>query len=82
MARTRFGQPRQVFAPGRPDIVRDIDSVVDGYFSLSTSAPHLFGNHREQFEQEMRALLHDASPSGLFWDWPGDTEIVVANKPA
>jgi len=81
LARTRFGTPRQVFAPGRPDIVRDIDSVVDGYFSLSTSAPHLFGDRSAQFEQDMRSLLRDASPSGLFWDWPGDTEIVVANKP-
>jgi SAM-dependent methyltransferase len=82
LARTRFGRPRQVFAPGRPDIVRDIDSVVDGYFSMATSAPHLFGDRREKFEQDARALLRATSPSGVFWDWPGDTEIVVANKPA
>jgi SAM-dependent methyltransferase len=30
LARTRFGVPRIVFAPGRPDIVRSTDSVVAG----------------------------------------------------
>jgi len=81
LARTRFGRPRHVFAPGRPDIIRDVDSVVDGCFSMSTSAPHLFGDRRDLFEQEAHALLRTSSPSGLFWDWPGDTEVVVANKP-
>jgi hypothetical protein len=82
LRRTRFGEPRRVFAPGRPDVVRDIDSVVDGLLSMSTSAPHLFGDRLEAFEQDARTLLRAHSASGLFWDWPGDTEIVVANKPA
>jgi SAM-dependent methyltransferase len=82
LARTRFGRPRQVFAPGRPDIVRDVDSIVDGCFSMSSSAPHLFGAGRDRFEAELRALLRSHSPDGLFWDWPGDTEIVVGTKPA
>jgi hypothetical protein len=30
----------------------------------------------------MRALLTERSPDGLFWDWPGDTEILLARKPA
>jgi len=82
LARTRFGRSRQVFAPGRPDIVRDVDSIVDGCFSMSSSAPHLFGGSRDQFEADLRALLREHSPEGRFWDWPGDTEIVVAIKPA
>lgn len=82
LARTRFGRPRQVFASGRPDIVRDVDSLVDGCFSMSSSAPHLFGAGRDRFEAELRALLREHSPDGLFWDWPGDTEIVFATKPA
>jgi SAM-dependent methyltransferase len=81
LRRTRFATARIVFAPGRPDIVRDVDTVVAGYFSMSTSAPHLFGNQREAFESDLRALLAAHSPSGLFWDWPGDTEIVLARKP-
>jgi len=31
-----FGRCRTVYAPGRPDIVRDIDSVVAGYYSTSS----------------------------------------------
>lgn len=81
IARTRFGPPRTVHAPGRPDIVRDIDSVVDGYYSMSSSAPHLFGDQRAQFDDELRTLLRQHSADGLFWDWPGDTAIVIATKP-
>jgi hypothetical protein len=81
LARTRFGQARRVFAPGRPDVVRDIDNVVDGVLSMSSSAPHLFGDRLEAFEDDARSLLRAHSPSGLFWQWSGDTQIVVANKP-
>lgn len=80
-ARTRLGVPRIVFAPGRPDVVREIDSVVAGYFSLSWAAPHLFGDERDRLQTELRALLRRRAPDGLFWDWPGDTELVIATRP-
>lgn len=79
--RTRFGAPRSVFAAGRPDIVRDVDGVVAGYFSTSFAAPHLFGDRCAAFEADLRALLAARSPIGMFWDWPGDTEILLARKP-
>ena len=78
LRRTRFGEPRLVFAPGVPDYLRDEDSVVANFFSMSTSAPPRFGPRRQEFEAELRALLRAESPDGLFWDWPGDTEIVLA----
>jgi SAM-dependent methyltransferase len=81
LVRTRFGAPRVVFAPGRPDIVRDVDGVLAGYLSMSYAAPHLFGDRLGAFEADVRALLVERSPSGLFWDWPGDTEILLARKP-
>ena len=81
LARTRFGVPRHIFCAGRPDIVRDIAGVLAGYFSTSFAAPHLFGDRRTQFEADIHAELTRWSPSGLFWDWPGDTEIVLATKP-
>src|SRR6478736_1014030 len=34
LVRTRFGRPRAVFAPGLPDLVRDSESVLSGYFSF------------------------------------------------
>jgi hypothetical protein len=48
---------------------------------MSFAAPHLFGNRLDLFESEVRKVLAERSPSGLFWDWPGDTEIVIASKP-
>jgi SAM-dependent methyltransferase len=82
LARTRFGVPRQFFVPGIPDLLRDTESVLSGYFSLSSAAPHLFGDRAGDFAAEVRSLLAARSPQGLFWDWPGDTEIVLARKPS
>jgi SAM-dependent methyltransferase len=80
IARTRFGVPRVIFIPGIPDLVRDTESVLSGYFSMSWSAPHLFGDRVEAFATEVRALLRARSPEGVFWDWPGDTKVVIARK--
>lgn len=82
LVRTRFGAPSQLFAEGRPDVVRDVESVVSGYLSNATSAPHLFGERLDEFCQRARALLWRVSPTGQFWDWPGDTEIVLARRTA
>ena len=81
LVRTRFGAPRAIFAPGIEDLVRDGESVLSGYFSFATSAPHLFGDGVEDFAGEVRELLAARSPDGVFWDWPGDTEIILARKP-
>jgi SAM-dependent methyltransferase len=80
LANSRFGGATIVYAPGLPDLVRDTDSVVAGYFSMSWATPPRFGDDRERFETDLRALLSRHSPDGLFWDWPGDTEIVYARK--
>lgn len=82
LGRTRFGRCRQIFAPGRPDLVQDVEGVLANYLSMSFAAPHLFGNRLDLFEADAREMLADFSPAGLFWDWPGDTEIVVADKPS
>jgi hypothetical protein len=81
LAKTRFGVPQQAFVPGLPDLLRDSESVLSGYLSFSYSAPHLFGDRLDDFAAEVRALLAVRSPGGIFWDWPGDTEVVMARKP-
>jgi SAM-dependent methyltransferase len=81
LARTRFGRPYRVYAPGRPDLVQDIDGVLDNYLSTSFAAPHLFGDRLEAFRRDVRTVLEGLSPSGLFWDWPGDTRIDLVRKP-
>ena len=80
LTRTRFGVPQQLFVPGIPDLLRDSESVLSGYLSLSSSAPHLFGDRLDHFAGEVRALLASCSAEGIFWDWPGDTEVIVARK--
>jgi SAM-dependent methyltransferase len=82
LVKTRFGTSHTVFAPGIPDLIRNSESVLSGYFSLSWAAPHLFGDRLDDFAREVRLLLAARSPDGIFWDWPGDTEVVLAFKPA
>jgi SAM-dependent methyltransferase len=81
LARTRFGRPHSLLCAGRADIVQDVDGVLANYFSTSFAAPHLFGKRLPAFEADLRAMLATHSPSGLFWDWPGDTETLLAGKP-
>lgn len=61
------------FAPAQRVIVADgrllertVDDIVAFVFSLSSSAPHLFGSSINAFEADLRALLADASRSGVF----------------
>jgi hypothetical protein len=35
----------------------------------------------EAFASEVRDVLTSRSPEGIFWDWPGDTEVILADKP-
>ena len=63
LASIRFGPPRVIFAPGIPDLMRDIESVVSGYFSMSYAAPHLFGGRVEEFADEVWALPVVLSPA-------------------
>jgi SAM-dependent methyltransferase len=78
LARTRFGPLRTVHAPGVPDLVRDVDEVVSGVLSMSYAAPHLFGARLDAFVADLRALLEERD--GRFWEWPGDTEVLIATK--
>jgi hypothetical protein len=69
-----------IFAPGIPDLVRDTESVLSGYLSMSSSAPHLFGDQVQGFSRDVRDLLASRSPEGSFWDWPGDTEVILGRN--
>jgi SAM-dependent methyltransferase len=81
LARTRFGAPRVIHAPGQEDLVRDADEVVSNFLSMSWAAPHLFGDDLDAFVADVHEVLAAASPDGRFWDWPGDTVALVATKP-
>ncbi|MFD9888170.1 class I SAM-dependent methyltransferase [Amycolatopsis sp. NPDC059027] len=60
-----FTGPRRIEIPGRV-VTRAIDDIVAAVYSLSSSAPHLFGDDRAEFEADLRRLLHRAGPDGVF----------------
>jgi len=61
-----FAPVREVIVPDGRIIERSIDDLVTMRFSSSPTAPHLFGDRADAFEADLRRLLADASPSGLF----------------
>jgi ubiquinone/menaquinone biosynthesis C-methylase UbiE len=80
LARTRFGTPKVIHAPGRPNLTRDVSGVISGYLSMSYAAPHLFGDDLDAFVADLRTLLEEQTPTGRFSDWPGDTAVLLAIK--
>ncbi len=47
-------------------MTRTEDEVVASVFSLSSAAPHLFGVRVREFEADLRAMLRERSPDGMF----------------
>jgi SAM-dependent methyltransferase len=60
-----FTGPRRLELPGAV-VERSADQVVAAVLSLSGSAPHLFGPRLAAFEADLRGLLHDTGPTGVF----------------
>ena len=61
-----FRGPDRIEVGGGAIASRTEDEVVASVFSLSSAAPHLFGDRLDAFEQELRGLLRQVSPSGRF----------------
>jgi hypothetical protein len=70
-----------VRAEGGEPLVRTTDDVIAFYYSHSHSAPPLFGDRLAAFEAEIRRVLADASPLGLFSVRTRDTRALVWHKP-
>jgi hypothetical protein len=47
-------------------MTRSADDVVAWVLSTSSTAPHLFGERLEDFVLDLRSLLLEASPDGLY----------------
>ncbi|MFF3208581.1 class I SAM-dependent methyltransferase [Streptomyces sp. NPDC002962] len=77
LARAGFTGPRRHVVPGGQPLERTADDVVAGVFSMSFSAPHLFGARRDEFEADLRRLLREASASGRFSARGPSTEVFV-----
>ena len=69
--------PELVIVPDGRTIIRSADDLVAETFSLSSTAPHLFGDRRSQFEADLRRLLAEASPDGAFAVRLPDNELKI-----
>ncbi|WP_189762988.1 class I SAM-dependent methyltransferase [Streptomyces xanthochromogenes] len=83
LAQAGFTGPERRVVPGGQLLERTVDEVVAGVFSMSFSAPHLFGQRRDEFEADLRRRLRGASRSGRFSERQPSTEVFVwRNCPA
>jgi SAM-dependent methyltransferase len=77
LARAGYAGPERLRVPADGPLTRQSDDVVAWVFSLSSSAPHLFGEELGRFETDLRRLLDERSPSGWFADQPTDTDVRI-----
>ena len=66
LRRAGFDALRRVEVDAGGVVTRTADEIVAATFSLSYANPGRFGDRREQFEADLRALLERTSPSGAF----------------
>jgi hypothetical protein len=72
-----FSGPVEVSVPDGRVLTRTADQVIAALYSVSSSAPHLFGEQLAAFEEDVRRRLEDASASGLFSVQTGDTGVSI-----
>lgn len=72
-----FTGPARVEVGGGRLVERTSDEIVASMFSLSSSAPHLFGERRPDFEADLRALLRTAAPDGRFSETTREVALVI-----
>jgi SAM-dependent methyltransferase len=76
-----FVGPVRIEVPVGEVYARSEDDVVASVYSQSSSAPHLFGERRAEFEAELRALLRTASPEGTFQERVRPVGLRIWRKP-
>lgn len=81
MVAAGYRGPERVQVGGGSVVERTEDDVVASIFSLSGSAPHLFGERVADFERDLRALLRAASPDGWFAERTREIELVIWRPP-
>ncbi|MEU5913294.1 class I SAM-dependent methyltransferase [Micromonospora sp. NPDC047527] len=66
MRQAGFTDPTRIEVDPAMVVERSVDEVMSAVFSLSSSAPHLFGEQFPAFEADLRHLLMTAARDGLF----------------
>ena len=72
-----YPEPLRVMVPRGEVFSRSEDDIVASVYSLSSAAPHLFGDRQAAFEADMRELLRRSSPCGRFYERARDIELVI-----
>jgi SAM-dependent methyltransferase len=81
LARAGFENFERHRVPAGQVVERSVDDIVASVFSMSNSAPHLFGDRLTHFERDLRALLQEASLDDRFAECLPATEIMTWRKP-
>jgi len=76
-----FEPPETTIVRGGEVLVRTVDDVVATVFSMSGSAPHLFGERLDDFERDLREVLRGAAADGRFAVPVPDLALVRYRKP-
>lgn len=50
-------------------------------FSVTSSAPHLFGSRVGEFESELRGMLRHTSPDGRFCEVAPPGQLIIWTRP-
>jgi SAM-dependent methyltransferase len=75
-----FAGPERVSVAGHV-YERAEDEIVASVFSLSSAAPHLFGESLDAFEVDLRSLLRKTAPRGTFAEQARAVELVIWLRP-
>lgn len=73
--------PKKVTVTGGDIFERSEDQVIAAVLSLSSAAPHLFGDRLAAFLGDLRQMLREASPSGIFTEQLQDIRLFVWRVP-
>jgi hypothetical protein len=76
-----FAGPRRRVVAGERVVERSEDEIVASVFSMSGSAPHLFGSRVAEFEQDLREIVRGASPAGQFCEVSETVQLIVWTRP-
>jgi hypothetical protein len=77
-----FARPRRRVVAGERVVERSEDEIVASVFSMSGSAPHLFGSRLAEFEQDVREILRGASPADRFCEVAEATQLIIWTRPS
>lgn len=82
MVAAGFAGPRRRVLDDRRVFERSEDEIVASIFSVTSSAPHLFGSRLAEFEQDIRQILRRVSPGGRFCEVSQTIQLIIWTRPA